>query len=180
MGMINTGGQVLSFFIFIFIFIYFSHSTPLSFPYPTPLLTLPPFNFFSPSSIFSLQKQRSERTKWPHVITSTTSLVIFNVSLAEYNRKLFEDHSTYSLNESLNLLSSILSPTVYSLASVPFVVYFTMLDVFKRKIELGVNIESYVEVKEPIRLEGVQTGEKEEEGEEGGMWYQWEVFFFFF
>ena len=50
-----------------------------------------------------------------------------------------------------------------------------MLDVFKRKIELGVNIESYVEVKEPIRLEGVQTGEKKEEGEEGGMWYQWEV-----
>lgn len=83
--------------------------------------------------------QRSERKKWIHCFDNVT-LVIFCVSLSEYDQTLLEDNSQNRLEESLILFDSVVNSRWFARSSI--VLFLNKIDIFADKIR-HVPLERY-------------------------------------
>ncbi|KAL3236673.1 guanine nucleotide-binding protein subunit alpha [Nakaseomyces bracarensis] len=89
--------------------------------------------------IFDVGGQRSERKKWIHCFDNVT-LVIFCVSLSEYDQFLMEDKSQNRFQESLVLFDNIVNSRWFARTSV--VLFLNKIDLFAEKIQ-RVPLENY-------------------------------------
>ncbi|SCU89580.1 LAFA_0E19262g1_1 [Lachancea sp. 'fantastica'] len=89
--------------------------------------------------IYDVGGQRSERKKWIHCFDNVT-LIIFCVSLSEYDQTLLEDKSQNRLEESLILFDSVVNSRWFARASV--VLFLNKIDVFAEKVQ-HVPLENY-------------------------------------
>lgn len=89
--------------------------------------------------IFDVGGQRSERKKWIHCFDNVT-LIIFCVSLSEYDQTLLEDNSQNRLEESLILFDSVVNSRWFARSSV--VLFLNKIDIFADKIQ-HVPLEKY-------------------------------------
>lgn len=89
--------------------------------------------------IFDVGGQRSERKKWIHCFDNVT-MVIFCVSLSEYDKTLLEDNSQNRLEESLILFDSVVNSRWFSRSSV--VLFLNKIDIFAEKLQT-VPLEKY-------------------------------------
>ncbi|SCU94204.1 LANO_0E06040g1_1 [Lachancea nothofagi CBS 11611] len=89
--------------------------------------------------IYDVGGQRSERKKWIHCFDNVT-LIIFCVSLSEYDQTLLEDKSQNRLEESLILFDSVVNSRWFARASV--VLFLNKIDVFAEKVQ-HVPLEKY-------------------------------------
>lgn len=76
--------------------------------------------------------QRSERKKWIHCFDNVT-IIIFCVSLSEYDQSLLEEKSQNRLEESLVLFDSVVNSRWFSRTSI--VLFLNKIDVFAEKLE---------------------------------------------
>jgi len=87
--------------------------------------------------------QRSERKKWIHCFTDV-DLLLFVVSLSEYDMTLYEDHNVNRLQESLELFGSIVNSKWF--AATAIMLFLNKADLFKEKIktvDLSVALPDY-------------------------------------
>ncbi|CEP63863.1 guanine nucleotide-binding protein subunit alpha LALA0_S09e04192g [Lachancea lanzarotensis] len=89
--------------------------------------------------IYDVGGQRSERKKWIHCFDNVT-LIIFCVSLSEYDQTLLEDKTQNRLEESLILFDSVVNSRWFARASV--VLFLNKIDVFAEKVQ-HVPLENY-------------------------------------
>ncbi|KTB00169.1 Guanine nucleotide-binding protein alpha-2 subunit [Nakaseomyces glabratus] len=89
--------------------------------------------------IYDVGGQRSERKKWIHCFDNVT-LVIFCVSLSEYDQFLMEDKSQNRFQESLVLFDNIVNSRWFARTSV--VLFLNKIDLFAEKIQ-RVPLEHY-------------------------------------
>ncbi|SCV02064.1 LAMI_0G15566g1_1 [Lachancea mirantina] len=89
--------------------------------------------------IYDVGGQRSERKKWIHCFDNVT-LIIFCVSLSEYDQTLLEDKSQNRLEESLILFDSVVNSRWFARASI--VLFLNKIDVFAEKVQ-HVPLEKY-------------------------------------
>ncbi|CAR23113.1 guanine nucleotide-binding protein subunit alpha [Lachancea thermotolerans CBS 6340] len=82
--------------------------------------------------IYDVGGQRSERKKWIHCFDNVT-LIIFCVSLSEFDQTLLEDKSQNRLEESLILFDSVVNSRWFARASI--VLFLNKIDVFAEKIQ---------------------------------------------
>jgi len=75
--------------------------------------------------------QRNERKKWIHCFENVTA-VIFCVSLAEYDLKLFEDENKNRMHESLGLFDQIINCRWFQ--DTPIILFLNKLDLFEEKV----------------------------------------------
>ncbi|KAJ8081409.1 guanine nucleotide-binding protein subunit alpha [Marasmius tenuissimus] len=82
--------------------------------------------------------QRSERKKWSNYVPQT-DVVLFVVSLIEYDRVLSEDHSVNGMDDSLELFKSIYATTggiiPEELGKCPLILVFNQMDLLAEKLE---------------------------------------------
>jgi GTPase SAR1 family protein len=76
--------------------------------------------------------QRNERKKWIHCFDGVT-VVIFVVSLSEFDQKCYEDDTTNRLQESLHLFEETINNKWF--INTPFLLYMNKMDLFKEKCE---------------------------------------------
>ena len=76
--------------------------------------------------------QRSERRKWIHCFDCVT-VVLFVISLAEYNQTLREDATQNRMKESLLLFSEIVNSPWFNL--IPFILILNKTDLFREKLK---------------------------------------------
>jgi GTPase SAR1 family protein len=76
--------------------------------------------------------QRNERRKWIHVFDEVT-LIIFVISLSEYDMKLAEDESTNRMRESLRLFEEMCNSRYFK--RTPIIIFFNKMDFFEEKIK---------------------------------------------
>ena len=76
--------------------------------------------------------QRSERKKWIHCFQDVTGLV-FCVSLAEYDLKLYEDETVNRMHESIMLFDEICNCQWFNDTS--FILFLNKSDIFRDKIK---------------------------------------------
>ncbi|CDO93758.1 unnamed protein product [Kluyveromyces dobzhanskii CBS 2104] len=88
---------------------------------------------------FDVGGQRSERKKWIHCFDNVT-LIIFCVSLSEYDQTLLEDNSQNRLEESLTLFDSVVNSRWFARSSV--VLFLNKIDIFADKVR-SVPLEKY-------------------------------------
>lgn len=88
---------------------------------------------------FDVGGQRSERKKWIHCFDNVT-LIIFCVSLSEYDQTLLEDNSQNRLEESLILFDSVVNSRWFARSSV--VLFLNKIDIFAEKLR-HVPLEKY-------------------------------------
>ncbi|KAJ6232503.1 guanine nucleotide-binding protein g(o) subunit alpha [Anaeramoeba flamelloides] len=84
-----------------------------------------------PWKIVDVGGQRSERRKWIHQFDDVT-VIIYVVSISEYNQKLYEDESINRMKESLDLFDSTANNKVF--AKTNCVLLFNKIDIFEKKI----------------------------------------------
>ncbi|KAF8965851.1 G-protein alpha subunit-domain-containing protein [Flammula alnicola] len=84
-----------------------------------------------PVEVFETSGSRSERKKWVHCFEAV-SLVIFCVSLSEYNQQLRDDPTVARTSESLALFDSIVNNPLFSNTAI--VLLLTKADIFRKKI----------------------------------------------
>ncbi|CCE64800.1 hypothetical protein TPHA_0I02990 [Tetrapisispora phaffii CBS 4417] len=89
--------------------------------------------------VFDVGGQRSERKKWIHCFNNVT-VVIFCVSLSEYDQFLIEDKSQSRFHESLVLFENIVNSRWFSRTSV--VLFLNKIDLFVEKLK-KVPLEKY-------------------------------------
>lgn len=89
--------------------------------------------------IYDVGGQRSERKKWIHCFDNVT-LIIFCVSLSEYDQALLEDQEQNRFQESLVLYDNVVNSRWFSRASV--VLFLNKIDLFAEKIR-KVPLENY-------------------------------------
>ncbi|SCU84394.1 LADA_0D01464g1_1 [Lachancea dasiensis] len=89
--------------------------------------------------IYDVGGQRSERKKWIHCFDNVT-LIIFCVSLSEYDQTLLEDKNQNRLEESLILFDSVVNSRWFARASV--VLFLNKIDIFAEKVQ-HVPLENY-------------------------------------
>lgn len=89
--------------------------------------------------IYDVGGQRSERKKWIHCFDNVT-LIIFCVSLSEYDQTLLEDNSQNRLEESLILFDSVVNSRWFARSSI--VLFLNKIDIFAEKIQ-HVPLERY-------------------------------------
>lgn len=89
--------------------------------------------------IYDVGGQRSERKKWIHCFDNVT-LIIFCVSLSEYDQTLLEDKTQNRLDESLILFDSVVNSRWFARASI--VLFLNKIDVFAEKLQ-HVPLEKY-------------------------------------
>ncbi|EHN02696.1 Gpa2p [Saccharomyces cerevisiae x Saccharomyces kudriavzevii VIN7] len=81
--------------------------------------------------IYDVGGQRSERKKWIHCFDNVT-LVIFCVSLSEYDQALMEDRNQNRFQESLVLFDNIVNSRWFARTSV--VLFLNKIDLFAEKL----------------------------------------------
>eukprot|EP00475_Leptophrys_vorax_P038678 TRINITY_DN68702_c0_g1_i1.p1 TRINITY_DN68702_c0_g1~~TRINITY_DN68702_c0_g1_i1.p1 ORF type:complete len:415 (-),score=95.11 TRINITY_DN68702_c0_g1_i1:135-1340(-) len=74
---------------------------------------------------------RSERKKWVHVFGSNPTLLFF-ISLADYDRAMYEDRSVNRIVESLDIWETIVTNTYFSKSK--FYIVFSKADLFRDKL----------------------------------------------
>ncbi|QHS72802.1 guanine nucleotide-binding protein subunit alpha [Saccharomyces paradoxus] len=89
--------------------------------------------------IYDVGGQRSERKKWIHCFDNVT-LVIFCVSLSEYDQALMEDKNQNRFQESLVLFDNIVNSRWFARTSV--VLFLNKIDLFAEKLS-KVPMENY-------------------------------------
>ncbi|EDO18389.1 hypothetical protein Kpol_1013p63 [Vanderwaltozyma polyspora DSM 70294] len=89
--------------------------------------------------IYDVGGQRSERKKWIHCFNNVT-LIIFCVSLSEYDQFLMEDRSQNRFQESLVLFDNIVNSRWFARTSV--VLFLNKVDLFAEKLK-RVPLENY-------------------------------------
>lgn len=89
--------------------------------------------------IYDVGGQRSERKKWIHCFDNVT-LIIFCVSLSEYNQLLLEDQSQNRFQESLVLFDNVINSRWFARTSV--VLFLNKIDLFAEKLQ-KVPLETY-------------------------------------
>lgn len=89
--------------------------------------------------IYDVGGQRSERKKWIHCFDNVT-LVIFCVSLSEYDQTLMEDKNQNRFQESLVLFDNIVNSRWFARTSV--VLFLNKIDLFAEKLS-KVPMENY-------------------------------------
>ena len=89
--------------------------------------------------IYDVGGQRSERKKWIHCFDNVT-LVIFCVSLSEYDQSLMEDKNQNRFQESLVLFDNIVNSRWFARTSV--VLFLNKIDLFAEKLN-RVPMENY-------------------------------------
>ncbi|AGO10612.1 AaceriABR158Wp [[Ashbya] aceris (nom. inval.)] len=89
--------------------------------------------------IYDVGGQRSERKKWIHCFDNVT-LIIFCVSLSEYDQTLIEDKTQNRLQESLILFDSVVNSRWFTRTSV--VLFLNKIDAFAEKLQT-VPLEKY-------------------------------------
>ncbi|GAV48664.1 hypothetical protein ZYGR_0N00680 [Zygosaccharomyces rouxii] len=89
--------------------------------------------------IYDVGGQRSERKKWIHCFDSVT-IIIFCVSLSEYDQVLLEDQSQNRFQESLVLFENVVNSRWFSRTSV--VLFLNKIDLFAEKLQ-KVPLENY-------------------------------------
>ncbi|AMD22465.1 HHL305Wp [Eremothecium sinecaudum] len=82
--------------------------------------------------IYDVGGQRSERKKWIHCFDNVT-VIIFCVSLSEYDQTLAEDKSQNRLEESLILFDSVVNSRWFTRTSV--VLFLNKIDCFAEKLQ---------------------------------------------
>ncbi|KAL7664231.1 Guanine nucleotide-binding protein alpha-2 subunit [[Candida] zeylanoides] len=81
--------------------------------------------------LYDVGGQRSERKKWIHCFDNVT-LIIFCVSLSEYDQVLLEENSQNRLVESLTLFDSVVNSRWFARTSI--VLFLNKIDVFAEKL----------------------------------------------
>lgn len=81
--------------------------------------------------VFDIGGQRSERKQWIHCFNNVT-MVIFCVSLSEYDQFLMEDNEQNRFQESLVLFDNIINSRWFSRSSV--VLFLNKIDLFAEKL----------------------------------------------
>lgn len=89
--------------------------------------------------MYDVGGQRSERKKWIHCFDNVT-LIIFCVSLSEYDQSLLEDQSQNRFQESLVLFDNVINSRWFSRTSV--VLCLNKIDLFAEKLQ-KVPLENY-------------------------------------
>lgn len=89
--------------------------------------------------IYDVGGQRSERKKWIHCFDNVT-LIIFCVSLSEYDQILLEDREQNRFQESLVLFDNIVNSRWFARTSV--VLFLNKIDLFAEKLQ-KVPLETY-------------------------------------
>lgn len=89
--------------------------------------------------LFDVGGQRSERKKWIHCFDNVT-LIIYCISLSEYDQSLLEDDGQNRFHESLVLFENILNSRWFARTSV--VLFLNKIDLFAEKIK-KVPLENY-------------------------------------
>ncbi|KAL6950775.1 hypothetical protein ACO0QE_000056 [Hanseniaspora vineae] len=89
--------------------------------------------------IYDVGGQRSERKKWIHCFNNV-SIILFCISLNEYDQFLLEDTSQNRLLESLALFDSVMNSRWFAKSSV--VLFLNKVDLFAEKIK-KVPLEDY-------------------------------------
>lgn len=89
--------------------------------------------------IYDVGGQRSERKKWIHCFDNVT-LIIFCVSLSEYDQLLLEDQGQNRFQESLVLYDNVVNSRWFARTSV--VLFLNKIDLFAEKIK-KVPLETY-------------------------------------
>ena len=84
--------------------------------------------------------QRMERHKWTHLFTSREppTLMVFVLSVADFDAMLYENHSTLRLEDALDALALVASRQECS--RVPLLVVFNRFDDLVRKVRAGVRV----------------------------------------
>ena len=82
--------------------------------------------------MFDVGGQRSERKKWIHCFDNVT-LIIFCVSLSEYDQVLLEENNQNRLEESIALFDSVVNSRWFARTSV--VLFLNKIDVFAEKLQ---------------------------------------------
>ena len=68
-------------------------------------------------------------------------LVLFIISLSDYNQVLYEDNTTNRMRESEKLFGEILNSIFFK--KTPFIVFFNKLDIFQEKLRFA-KLEHYL------------------------------------
>lgn len=89
--------------------------------------------------IYDVGGQRSERKKWIHCFDNVT-MIIFCVSLSEYDQQLLEDGGQNRFQESLVLFDNIVNSRWFARTSV--VLFLNKIDLFAEKLQ-KVPLETY-------------------------------------
>ncbi|KAI5949454.1 GPA2 [Candida theae] len=82
--------------------------------------------------MFDVGGQRSERKKWIHCFDNVT-LIIFCVSLSEYDQVLLEENNQNRLEESIALFDSVVNSRWFARTSI--VLFLNKIDVFAEKLQ---------------------------------------------
>ena len=102
--------------------------------------------------------QRSERKKWIQCFDNVTSgefcgkhfdkyypdfslIVLFIISLSDYNQVLYEDNTTNRMRESEKLFGEILNCIFFQ--RTPFIVFFNKVDLFQEKLKFA-RLQNYL------------------------------------
>jgi len=97
-----------------------------------------------PFEMIDVGGQRNERKKWSSCFTGV-SIVLYVVSLAEYDLKCYEDDETLRIEESLRLFKGIVNNMKF-FSQTPIVLIFNKTDIFAekiKKIDLSVTCPKY-------------------------------------
>ncbi|KAH6628862.1 guanine nucleotide binding protein, alpha subunit [Chaetomium tenue] len=87
--------------------------------------------------VFDVGGERSERKKWIHVFEKA-DIVLFQVALGAYDRRLSEDHHANQLAESLMVFETFINSPWFTKSTV--LLNFTKADIFEQKIKLGLTM----------------------------------------
>ncbi len=85
--------------------------------------------------IYDVGGQRNERKKWIHCFENVTA-VVFVAALSSYDQILFEDESTYRIDEALNLFNEICNSEWF--VNTSMILFLNKRDLFEEKL-LGKN-----------------------------------------
>eukprot|EP01125_Pyxidicula_operculata_P003004 TRINITY_DN1305_c0_g2_i2.p1 TRINITY_DN1305_c0_g2~~TRINITY_DN1305_c0_g2_i2.p1 ORF type:complete len:283 (-),score=19.73 TRINITY_DN1305_c0_g2_i2:20-868(-) len=77
--------------------------------------------------------QTTERHKWPEIVTQDTNVVVYFVSLNEYDTPSSEDPTKSNLDMSLSVFSELVNSDY--MKEMYFVVFFNKFDLFKKQIK---------------------------------------------
>ena len=83
--------------------------------------------------------QRNERRKWFSLFEGV-GLVIFLVSMSDFNKLCYEDDETNRMVENYNLFKETVNNKWFK--DTPFVILFNKMDVFKEKLKAGQKINA--------------------------------------
>ena len=75
------------------------------------------------------------------LFVNVSLVVLFIISLSDYNQVLYEDNTTNRMRESEKLFGEILNCIFFQ--RTPFIVFFNKVDIFKEKLKFA-KLENYL------------------------------------